>query len=85
MYNSEIREGKTKYKNTACINFLKNILGFPLEMEFQLQQGALKIYYCYTLRAKRRDDFISKSLDEHLDDADSNTRFVRIFQSAISK
>lgn len=54
-------------------------------MEFQLQPDALKIYYYYTVRAKKRDDFISKSLDEPLDGTDTFTSFARIFLSVISK
>lgn len=60
-------------------------LGPPLEMEFQLQPDAQKKYYYYTVRAKRRDDFTSKSLDEHLNGTDSITSFARIFLRAISK
>lgn len=54
-------------------------------MEFQLQPDALKIYYYCTVRAKRKGDFINKSLDEHLDDTDSITSFARNFLNAISK
>lgn len=54
-------------------------------MEFQLQPDAQKKYYYYTVRAKRRDDFISKLLDEHLNGTDSITSFARIFLRAISK